>query len=157
MGCSVERTYDVDLINQVCRSREVWETIAEDGFNAEDFAPDVHNECWLRVDCGELVGVYNIHGITGITCQIHPMILPQFRGKIALESGREALKWIVDNTNYYKVVCEIPQIYKNVIFFAAQCGMVREGINRSSYLKHGKIHHMTRMGITRPEIEESTL
>lgn len=149
----VERIYDADLIKDICTRPEIWETISEDDYDPADFHVDL-NECWLMVgDDVEVMGLYNLHPINGITLQIHPMILKEFRGKAAYESGKLALKWVVENTAYEKVFCYIPTIYRNVILFAMRCGMVKEGINRRSWLKNGKIHDMVLLGITRQEIE----
>lgn len=154
MGCSViiERTHDSELVKRVCFDPAVWETIAEDGISQDEFEPDM-NECWLTVDDGQLIGLYNLHPINSVTLQIHPMILPQFRGSLAYESGKQVLKWIVENTDYQKVFCFIPEIYRNVILFAMRCGLAKEGKNRRSHVKNGKIHDMVMLGITRQEIE----
>lgn len=156
MGCCVvSRTFDVDLIKSVMFRPDVFATVAEDGCTEDDLVINVNSECWLKVEAdGQLIGVYNYHVINSTTVQIHPAIFPEYRGKLALQSGKLALLWLVENSNYQKVICAIPDIYRNVILFAMQCGLVKEGNNRRSYLKSGKIHDMIWLGITRPEIEE---
>jgi RimJ/RimL family protein N-acetyltransferase len=148
----VERTYDVQLIESICFNPVIWETITEDDCTDADFDIDL-NECWLKVTDKEVIGLYNLHPINGITLQIHPMILPEYRGEKAYRSGVQVLKWVIENTDYQKVFCYIPTLYRNVILFALRCGMVKEGINRRSWLKNGKIHDMVMLGITREEIE----
>lgn len=145
---------DAQLIMDVITVPELWETISEDDQSPELWEPDL-TEAWLAAytDQKELIGFYNLHVRNGITLQIHPMILPNKRGKWAYKTAMEALRWVNEYTSFQKVVCEIPFIYPHVKMFALQCGMVKEGINRCSFLKYGKIHHMWMLGITRDEIE----
>ena len=131
----------------------IWNETSEDGQEYEDFEPDM-SEGWLGVYDGDyLIGVFNLHALNSITLKIHPMILPQYRGRLAYKAARDVLKWVVDYTTFHKVNCEIPEIYPNVIRFAVHCGLVKEGKNRRSFLKGGKIHHQVLLGITREEIE----
>lgn len=145
----ISRTADEALIKSLCF--ELWDTIAEDGISKEEFKVDT-GELWLKAKiAGEVVGVFNFHPINSITLQVHPIITK--RGKGVVDLGKESLRWIVENTQYEKVVCQIPVIYRHVKLYAMQCGMAVEGNNRRSYLKSGKIHDMWTLGITRPEIE----
>ncbi len=153
-GYTVERTYDTKLIESVMFSPEIWETTAEDGFTQDSFIAEVKKECWVTIKfSGSLIGLCNIHGINSVTCQIHPMVYPEWRGKTAYNAGEQVLRWVTANTKYHKIICEVPKIYRNVILFALSCGFIREGENRLSYLKHGKLHNMALLGITREEIE----
>ena len=61
-------------------------------------------------------------------------------------------QWVIENTEYEKITGECPVIYPQVIKFCTDCGMVEEGTNRRSWLKGGKIHDQTRIGITKDEI-----
>ena len=142
-----------DLIMSVAGHPVLWNEISEDDMDINKWEPDL-TEGWLGAYDGEtLVGVFNLHALNSVTLKIHIMMLPQYRGELAYKAARDALKWIVLNVSFDKVNCEIPDIYPNVIRFAEKCGMVREGINRCSFRKSGKIHHQINLGITRSEIE----
>jgi RimJ/RimL family protein N-acetyltransferase len=144
---------DKEFIMSVACHPVLWNEISEDGMNKDEWEPDL-TEGWLGAYDGEtLVGVFNLHALNSVTLKIHIMMLPQYRGELAYKAAHDALKWIVANVSFDKVNCEIPDIYPNVIRFAEKCGMVREGINRCSFRKSGKIHHQINLGITRSEIE----
>lgn len=143
------------LIKDIITVPELWDNISEDDQNPDLWEPDL-TEAWLAAidDKNEVIGFYNLHVRNSVTLQIHPMILPTRRGKWAYKTALQALKWVNEYTTFQKVVCEIPVIYPHVKMFAMQCGMVKEGINRRSFLKYGKIHDMWVLGITKDEITE---
>ena len=147
----IERTFNTESI----KAPALWETISEDGHDRESWEPDT-NDGWLLSsdDDGQIIGAWCAERVNAITLQIHPMILPSMRGVKAHQSAREFFLWVYDNTDAQKVICSIPYLYRNVKLFAMQCGMVKEGINRSSFLKNGIIHHQWLLGITRDEIKE---
>jgi len=151
MDCCVKPLLDPVVIKAI--AEQVWDETSEDDVDFETWEPDL-TEVWLGayVD-SELIGLFNLHAITSVALKIHPMILPEHRGKGAYRAAHSALRWVVENTTFDKVNCEIPDIYPNVIRFAIHCGMVKEGKNRRSFLKIGKIHHQVMLGITRTEIE----
>jgi RimJ/RimL family protein N-acetyltransferase len=152
-SCLIERTFDAELIRRIVTRPDMWATVAEDGFSADEWTPDMA-ECWLRVTSeGELIGLYNFHVVDDDVLQIHPMILVEHRGPIAYESGREVLKWVFANSGYQKVVCMIPEIYRNVILFAMRCGMVKTDKVKRIYQKNGKIYDMVTLAVSRSEIE----
>lgn len=149
----IEETKDYELIKSIVTEPRVWATVAEDGHDREAWEPDL-SQGWLvaKDEDGEIIGLYTVHAHNSITLEIHPFVLPEFRGAEAYQSGKEVLQWIKAKTKYQKVVCSIPVIYRNVKLFAMRCGLKQEGVNRKSYLKHGIIHDQWMLGITRNEI-----
>ena len=153
-SCLIDRTYDVELIKSVCFDPVVWDTISEDGAQKSEFRVDVNDECWLVAKYKEaVVGVFNLHPVNCVTLQIHPMVLPEYRGHIGYAVGRGVIEWVFENTQYDRVQCFVPEIYRNVILYAMSCGMVKEGKMRRSFLKSGKIHDMALLAVTRSDVE----
>lgn len=154
-GLNIERTFNVDLIRAVVTEPRMWETVAEDNQEPTNYVPEVESECWLHVkDNMETIGLFQFKALNAITLEVHPYILPEYRGKIANEAGRMHLQWFADNaTRYKKLVGSIPTIYKNVKLYTLMLGYREEGINKSSYLKNGEVHDQWYLGITRDEIE----
>lgn len=150
------RIYDAALVKRIMTLPEIWETIAEDGQDPDKYDCDVDGECWLlMVDGDDVVGLYNIHGINSIQCQIHAHVLPEHRKKHSYETGVLALKWLHENEpSYQKLIAFVPVIYENVKKFTCQFGFQVEGLNRKSYLKNGKVVDQYLLGITRDEIKE---
>ena len=150
------RVTDKAVVNAIMKQPDIWATIAEDGQNQENFDCDVVGEHWLLMTTKDyVVGLYNIHAINVIQCQIHAHVFPEHRKKHSYETGVLALKWLYDNEpSYQKLIAIIPVIYENVKKFTCQFGFQVEGINRMSYLKNGEIVDQYLLGITREEIEE---
>ena len=149
----ITETKDSDLIKKIATLPDLWETIAEDGIDSDKWSPDLTEGWLLSSDDMGFVGLYNVHPTNSVTLQIHPMMPMETRGKRAYESAQDILRWIFTTTQYQKVVCEIPVIYRNVKLFAMKAGMKEEGINRKSYLKNGKIHDQWHLGIAKQEFE----
>lgn len=149
----VSRTMDADLVKSVCFVPQVWETIAEDGQTQEEWEPDMSEGWFIAEEHDDLVGLFNLHVKNCITLEIHPMILPGKRGRPAYQAVMSLWKYLVENTGYSKIVCFVPDIYRNVKLFAMSCGMKEEGLLTKSYLKNGTITDQWCLGITRSEIE----
>jgi hypothetical protein len=66
----------------------------------------------------------------------HLMVLPEFRSKYAKRFLKESLHYNSDLPLYV----EIPEINKNVIFFALANGFKRLRVNEKAFLKNGKIY-----------------
>ena len=151
-----KRTYNTELITAVMTMPEMWETVAEDGAIAEEYVPNVDDECWIEMLAdGELVGIYRIHAHNSVCAEIHAQILPHCRKEYGKESGETVLQWFFDNAPWYqKLVAQIPVTYPNVINFTKGQGFKEEGVNRSSYIKNGALVDQVLLGITRSEIAE---
>jgi len=156
MNLSIERTYDVDLIEGVMRSPEIFAVTAEDGARLEDVTADPVGECWLQVvdEDGAVVALYNFHARNSVTVEIHAHVMPYFRKRYSYETGILALTWLRDNAGRYKkVVAQIPAVYGNVIAFVKRFGFREEGVNRLSYVKDGVLMDQMLFGMTQNELK----
>lgn len=152
----VERTFDYRLVREIMVDPDMWATVAEDGHDPMDYTPDVYGEGWLLLqDEDEVYGVYRVHAMNSVTCEIHAQVIPKHRKVHSRETGLLALEWIYKNApQYQKVVCWVPDVYPNVRKFAESFGFKLEGTNRLSYLKNGVLCDQWLLGITRNEIGE---
>jgi len=152
---NADRIYDVSVIKDIVTRPEIWATVAEDGQDPAEFEPDMEQNCWLLMTDDTVIGLYQLKVMNGVTIELHPMVLPEFRSLYAKVSCKEALRWIVENAAWcYKVTASIPVIYKHVQFFAKGMGFRQEGVNRSSYLKGEVLLDQILFGITRDEMAE---
>jgi RimJ/RimL family protein N-acetyltransferase len=154
MTVRAARTYDRRLVVSIMLHPEIFETIAEDGQNPNDFVPDVQGEIWLAMWAdGEAVGLYHLHRRNAVLIEIHAQVLKAYRKEYSVATGEAALQWILDNLpECQKVIAWVPEIYPNVRSFTESQGFQIEGVNRKSYLKNGKLYDQTLLGITRSEI-----
>lgn len=151
---NVERTYDENLIRCVVTMPEFWNVLSEDSQLKEDYIPPM-NDTWLIFYEGdELIGLLQVYQINKSTIELHPLLLPKHRKKYRTAFAKAAFKWLLDNLpDMQKVNACVPEIYKNVCHYVASLGFQREGVNRQSFLKHGKMNNQLYFGITRQEIE----
>lgn len=149
-----ERIFDAELIAKVMNMPEIVETVAEDGWEGP-YIPDVEGEAWLAMIHDQtLIALYRLHAMNSIAVQIHAHVLPVYRKTpLSKQTGRQALDWIMDNTEAHKVVAMIPSVYPNVRDFTQSFGFELEGTLKESYRKNGEIHDQWLLGITRDQIE----
>ncbi len=154
-GLIVSRTFNVNLITSVVTDPDIWETATEDGHEPDSYFPDVNSNCFIAaVEDKEVIGVFELRALNKVLLDVHPYILPEFRGKKALEAGRKLLEWVYFNApQYAKLTGTVPTIYKNVKIYCNMLGFKEEGFNKSSFLKNGQILDQWYLGITREEIE----
>lgn len=151
----VSECTDVDAIKDVFTHPEIWATIAEDNQYPEDFEVDLTKELYMAcLVNGEIIGFYAFAVVNGIELDIHAQILPKFRKKYSLASGKAILDWFFHYApeKYQKLTAQIPFKYPNVKDFALRIGFQHEGVNRKSYKKDGVIYDQWHLGITRDEI-----
>lgn len=151
-------TNDVLGIQTIMMHEDILPTIIDDTWDGTVYQPDVIGEIFLacRVE-GEVIGVYRLHWITGVTLQIHAHILKEYRKKWSKASGMAALRWILDNIRRCeKVDCCVPEVYPNVRQFVVACGFTEEGKSRKAFKLNNQLHDMYWYGITAAEMEQVT-
>ena len=152
----VTRIYDDAAVRAVMIQPDMWTTVAEDGQDQDNYAPDVYGDCWLEMEAdGNLVGLYQLQKRNRVLVEIHAQVLPEYRKEYSKATGQAALAWIVENLpECQKIIAWVPVIYQNVIDFTVGQGFTIEGLNRKSYFKNGKLHDQKLLGITRNEVEQ---
>ncbi len=155
------KKYDLPLletfrITDFVRARDlitkIWYEISED--NAPEYLPDVINEYWIALHDGDqVVGCYRLHQLNGITWQGHVFMMPPFRKQYSKAGFYTIAKWMLDNIEFNKLVVDVPVKFTNVMAFIEQFNMVKEGVNRQSFKKDGKIWDVQHYGMTREELE----
>ena len=129
---------------------EVWDAISED--DVEQYTPDLLNEIWLGLFVNEkYVGMYRFHSLTSILLEGHVFMLPEHR-QYSLECGNEVIKWLCENTEFNKIIVNIPECFTNVIKFVEALGLKEQGYNSESYKKNGVVFGMFQYGILRGDL-----
>lgn len=146
------RTFDFAIAYDIANHPDIHGAFTED--DTGPYMPDVVNESWivLYTETGEIAGAYNLTPILRRTLEIHAFVLPEYRDKYAKLSGWTVLEWCINNAEFDKITTVIPKTSKHIYHFVKMFGFKEEGFERESFLKHGKLHGMYRMGITKPEI-----
>ncbi len=156
MTLTASRTTDMELIRGVMSSSEIFAATAEDGAHETDIIIDPVSEAWVQILNSEddLVALYNFHPHNSVTVEIHAQVLPEFRKRYSYETGISALQWVHDHApQYKKIIAQVPVVHANVVRFIERFGFRREGINRMSYKKNGKLMDQIMFGITWAELK----
>lgn len=144
-----ERITDYTISNFIIG--ECWDEISED--DADDYKADLYGEYWIGLYEPMLIGCYRLHQINKATWQIHAFILPEHRREYSKESGASILQWCLDNLDFEKLICIIPDRFPNVVGFVESIGFKHEGTNRQSYTKDGQLWDLQSFGLTKEEIK----
>jgi RimJ/RimL family protein N-acetyltransferase len=150
---AIERTFDEELIRKIVTHDSIWEWVSDDGADKQNYKPPMHESCyWLLVKEGdEVLGAYFLHQHNFITYEIHTCLLPAAWGRKAKKAAKDVLFWMFSNTICMKVITNIPENNEKAMFYALRAGLQQEGLNRSSFLKNGKLLDQRVLGITKEE------
>jgi len=77
--------------------------------------------------------------INGTLFDTHITMLPEHRGKEAVEASDEFKKYLFNETTCEKIMAIIPDIFPNVMNFVERIGFELEGILTKSIKKNGKL------------------
>lgn len=150
----IKRITDFMVPLAIMEDKIIKDAIYEDGVSPS--MPDLIKEIWLSAEIsGKIFACYRLHSMSGATCQIHPAILPGYRGKTALQATQKILMWCVKCIpDLNTIVSIIPACHRNVILFARQMGLNRSGIVPKSYRKNGELVDMHIYSISTDEIKK---
>lgn len=140
---------DVDFIKMVFSTPGIWDAVSDDNtpsIDKLDMSVVVNTTYMLIPDN---IGCFTYHPWNSVTWEMHSAVLPEYRGKQALEGASLAGHWMFDNTPCRKIVTLIPANNVRARALAHAGGMVKEGIVTQSYLKGGKLIDMHIYGITK--------
>ena len=147
----IRHTKDVELIKSIVTHDAVWPHVSDDSCDKATYTPPIDGVLWLEFVDEVNLGAYLVHPHNCVTYEIHTCLLPAALGAKSKIAGRLVLDWIFSNTPCQKGITQVPQENQLALRYALRCGMVKEGVNRSSFLKNGELLDMTQLGITKKE------
>ena len=132
---------------------EVWAHIVDDsGARFEDYRPSIHDDSrwYITALDGQVAAAFWMRRVNGITWEAHANVRPKFWGqKRGTKMCRLAIEEMIRDTGARKVVALIPDSSPAVQRMAQAIGFKREGCNKDSWLKNGKLYNQIHYGITR--------
>lgn len=145
----IKRTFDKDVIDSVLKHPSIKPFIGDDQSGDVEF-PVIDHIYYLAAWEGDTIaGIFVVFGINGITADAHSSILPGFYGEKAREAGREAIRWVFMNTGFHKINGSTPVCNLRAVRYAEDIGFSREGLNKSSYMRNGKLYDQIYFGVER--------
>lgn len=103
---------------------------------------------------GRAIGIGLFVPRSGCTLETHISFLPEAWGPIAFESFRRMREWIRTQTQFARLIGEIPRSNRLSIHFARRSGARQYAVNQRSILRNGKREDQICFAI---ELEEMTL
>lgn len=98
------------------------------------------------------IGFFMFFPWNSITFEMHSAVLPEHRGKAAMEGARLAGVWMFENTPCRKIVTLVPRNNVRARFLARKGGMKEEGTITRSFLKNGQFIDQYLYGICKEEV-----
>jgi RimJ/RimL family protein N-acetyltransferase len=133
--------------------RELWEYLCDDSVIAADqWQPRMNDESRWYVAYLEddIMGVFWMERRNAVTWEAHANVRPKYWGnKRGTECCKLAIEEMIKDTDAKKVIALIPDCSPNVQRMAEEIGFEREGIQRQSWQKNGKLYDQKHYGITR--------
>lgn len=144
---------DVSEVKEFLSEPSIWNQIAQDNQDPDDFGLD-ESGAWLKATVDrELVGMMGFYQLQGVKVEFHPCVIKKHRKEHALEAINKAIAYAFNIPEIQKVNVTIPFSHENVHKFALKVGFLDEGINKKSFLKNSVIYDQWYMGMTRGDYE----
>jgi len=143
----------VEEINEIMTHPDIYPDSIDDGSpRAIDFDVSPSLECeaiyylaWI--EDGVWAGLALLKPWNTITYEVHICILPEFRGPLGVQFGKDGIDWMFRNSKCRKIVAVLPGTNKRALSFALSVGMKKEGFIKRSFLKNGKMLDQVLLGI----------
>jgi hypothetical protein len=82
----------------------------------------------IEVKDGVDVGVWCFEPKENGEYDMHTAMAPECRGKAAIESGLDAIRWFYENTDANKIIAPVPKNLKHAQRIPRAAGLVYEGV-----------------------------
>jgi len=145
----------LDEVASIMKDDDIWPFVSEDGISKKDYYPVDHPAFrYLGIYVkGDLAGLFFVHPDNGFTSvRAHIAILKPFRALYALSAVGKLVEWFTTiSDRVQKMNAMIPEYNNGAIRLAIESGFKKEGVNRESIMKDGKLYDQIQFGITRKE------
>lgn len=123
--------------------RMLWDQVADDNcgtvdtFKLKGFAM-VQQAAMIKVlrnnaSCGAFLFVAQEDGVA----EIHTLLTPRCRGRLAIEAGKAVVKFAFENMNINKITSRCPNNNRASLYFAMRCGFSITG-KQQDWVKNGQ-------------------
>lgn len=132
---------------------EVWDFLTDDSdLRIENYQPTLHDDSrWYIISHnGQVAGAFWMRRVNAVTWEAHANVRPKFWGnKSGTAMCQLALDEMIRDTGAKKIISLIPDSSPAVQRMAEAIGFKREGVQKKSWLKNGKLYDQIHYGITR--------
>lgn len=86
------------------------------------------------------------------TYEVHTAILPEGRGRMAVEAGKAAARWMFEHTTCEKLVGDVAADQKAMLLYSRLVGFKREGICTKSIRRNGQLLDQVMFGLEKESL-----
>ncbi len=149
----VFRSRDFKAIRALALHPRIFPHISDDYSNDVKVWQPTENEQVITLLAKDTEGIFGF-GVfipqTHMQYGSHMGFLPRSYGNLALQSFKEMLDWMWQNTQARRLVGEVPRNNRLGIRFARRAGFEVYGINKGSTLRGGVLLDQVCLGISKP-------
>lgn len=142
-------TRDLDLIRPAVCHERIYDRTTDDLSPPRDQAvmPEIclYGTVWQGEEYG---GVFGLVPHNSVLAELHTALLPCMWGDAA-EIGRHFIAWVFETTQFRRLIGAIPEFNRLALRMAKLSGMTEYGVNPASFLKHGKLHSLIMVGVSK--------
>ena len=145
---------DKDILNRIVSHPDVYPHIIDD--YADNSLVDQYGELLLKAgfpiisDCEGIAFILMPRSHT--VFDVHTIILPESRGRKAIDTAKEIARFVFENTTCKKINSEIRVGDRATMLFALRVGFKKQGINTKSFLLNGELLDQYVVGLERSQI-----
>lgn len=148
-----ERTENLSLVRGILTEPSIWPHIGDDfAPDPKDWRPNDDPRLWyvLAIGGGSIAGLFLFVPESPVCWQAHAAMLPEARGKIAHEAGRQIVPWIWQHTTCQRITAQVPVTNRAAILYGMRSmGLKKYGVNERSFLKNYELRDQVLLGIPR--------
>jgi RimJ/RimL family protein N-acetyltransferase len=119
----------------------------------EDWEPEFHSTIaymLIRED-NDPVGMFMVSVHNPVCFEVHSAFLPSAWGETTREAGKLMINYLWEQTHCKRIIGNIAESNRLSVKFALDLGMEIFGVNKKSFMKHGRLQDQICMGISKPE------
>lgn len=120
---------------------------------AEKFQPKEFEEFLyaLVYDDAQLLGLFLLTPVNGVTVEVHTCLLPCAYGSKAARAAVAMARWVWEHTLCHRIMTNVPVHNRLALRFALSAGMEIFGRNSNSFMCQGKLEDLILLGLSRPQ------
>jgi RimJ/RimL family protein N-acetyltransferase len=149
----IERTKNYPLLMRIATHPRIYRPTSDDASPLPEAVgiPEREDCIYLlaRID-QQILGFVAFSPVNGATFEVHVCFLS--RGPVNQQAFAKMLGWMWGATKAQRIIGAVPSYNRLAIAFAEKAGFNVYGVNPKSWMKHGKLHSMICLGISRPNL-----
>lgn len=143
--CGLE---DIERVARIAKHDSIYPFVLDDGCKFDQIDDAMQVVLMLPQKWTVLMptddSLFIFEQMNHILFEIHYQILPEGRGEKGLRSGKDAVEWIVKNTDCKKIVGMTPNIA--AVKYGLKLGFKIEGLISNAWMKNGQLLDLTIIG-----------